>query len=120
LNVVPGIDFRNGVQQRFVAYSKEYNEGFRELNELLTQHLHEKAEIPERAPKLPNCYIIYPFAGYSGFRLRGNEYVGVAPHEIFKAQFSKAPAKAHKLVAHYTATFRHKADFNAHRLVAGH
>jgi hypothetical protein len=93
----------------------ENNEGFRELNELLTQHLHDKAEIPERAPKLPNCYIIYPFAGYSGFRLRGNEFVGVAPHEIFKAQFSKAPAKAHKLVAYYPATFRHKADFNAHR-----
>jgi error-prone DNA polymerase len=115
LNVVPGIDFRNGVQQRFVAIAKN-NTGFYELNELLTQHLHQKAEIPERAPKLPNCYIIYPFAGYSGFRLRGNEYVGVAPHEIFKAQFSKA-LKKQKLVAQYTATFRHKADFNAHRLL---
>jgi predicted metal-dependent phosphoesterase TrpH len=115
LNVVPGIDFRNGVQQRFVAIAKN-NTGFYELNELLTQHLHQKAEIPERAPKLPNCYIIYPFAGYSGFRLRGNEYVGVAPHEIFKAQFPKA-LKKQKLVAQYTATFRHKADFNAHRLL---
>ena len=87
INVVPGVDFRTGVKQHFVAIAKN-NEGFTEINTLLTEQLHSKEALPERAPKMPDCYIIYPFAVYSGFRLRENEFVGVAPHEIFKAQFS--------------------------------
>ncbi len=115
LCVVPGVDFRKGVTQHFVAIARN-NAGFTEINTLLTEYLHGTTDMPLRAPNMPNTFIVYPLAAYTGFALRENEFVGVAPHEIFKAQYS-APAKQNKLVAQYTATFRHKADFNAHRLL---
>ena len=42
-NVRPvlGIDFRNGAEQKFVGLAKN-NKGFRELNDLLSRHSHEK------------------------------------------------------------------------------
>ncbi len=116
INIVPGVDFRQGVKQLFVAIAKN-NTGFLEINTTLTRHLHSKEPLPVQAPEMPNTFIIYPFAGYAGWKLRDNEFVGVAPHEIFKAQYSDLHKSPEKLVAQYTAIFRHKADFNGHRLL---
>jgi len=54
-----GIDFRNGVKQQYIAIAKN-NEGFKEINEHLTQHLHSKIEIDTCAPGFKNAYLVYP------------------------------------------------------------
>ena len=41
---VLGIDFRNGADQLFVAIAQD-NEGFREINDFLSKHLHCKEAI---------------------------------------------------------------------------
>ncbi|MFM7728729.1 MAG: PHP domain-containing protein, partial [Flavobacteriales bacterium] len=56
---VAGIDFRNGVQQCFVALAKN-NEGFARINEYLSQHLHAGAVLPLRAPAWNDVHVIYP------------------------------------------------------------
>ena len=55
-----GIDFRNGVDQCFVALAKN-NEGYQELNNFLSLHLHDQKKIPATAPAFKNVFVIYPF-----------------------------------------------------------
>ena len=55
-----GIDFRNGVEQCYVALAKS-NKGFQELNAHLSYHLHHGEPIPATAPNFKHAYVIYPF-----------------------------------------------------------
>lgn len=113
---IVGVDFRNGTKQQFVAIAKN-NEGFQEINIFLSKHLHQTIEIPEKAPAFENAYVIYPFRINPSHKLLSHEYIGVSPREILKIPFSKWKNKRNKLVVFPTATFRHKRDFNMHRLL---
>lgn len=112
---VLGVDFRNGVDQKFVALAMN-NDGFEEINYYLTEILHEELEIPDRAPEFREVYVIYPYVrgkDYGG--LRWNEYVGIKPCDIPYVRIMRVPVD--KGVILQTATFRNKRDFNAHRLL---
>ena len=56
---VAGVDFRNGVQQCFVALAKN-NDGFAAINEYLSTHLHAQKVIPAKAPAWKDVVVIYP------------------------------------------------------------
>ncbi|QRR01831.1 DNA polymerase III subunit alpha [Dyadobacter sandarakinus] len=116
---VVGIDFRNGVRQQFVGIAKN-NAGFQELNMYLTEHLHHKKDFPDKAPALENAFFIYPFEKIKQLknkRLGLNEFVGISVGDLGKLQFSGFSAKEDKLVILQPVTFRHKRDFNTHRLL---
>src|SRR6476620_4845423 len=68
LKPVIGIDFRNGVAQQYVGLAQN-NEGYKELNEHLSKHLHAAEDFQAIAPAFNNAYIIYPFATYKGWAL---------------------------------------------------
>ena len=91
IDPVAGIEFRKGDELLYIGLARN-NEGFRELNEFLSQINLEKKELPQDAPKFTNAYIIYPFETYSKKILKKNEYIGIRP------------AHAHKL---YSPEFRH-------------
>jgi DNA polymerase-3 subunit alpha len=127
---VAGIDFRNGAQQQFIGIARN-NEGFLELNDFLSKHLHTGEPIPSSAPEFKNAYIIYPFSNELR-SLRENEYIGLQPHELTRLNFSHWARQPHKLAALAPVTFRHdqpppadprtpqvtaRRDFNAHRLL---
>lgn len=112
---VVGIDFRNGADQKFVGIARN-NEGFLELNDLLSHYLHSGEKTPDRAPELQHAYIIYPF-GKEVRQLKENEYIGVRPGDLNKLIFSEWRSQISKLVALSPVTFRYKKDFNAHRLL---
>lgn len=123
-----GIDFRNGSDQLFVAIAIN-NEGFKELNDYLSQYLHAKQKIPARAPAFEHAYVIYSFQKYTGFQLKKLEFVGVKPSDLTKLVYPPHQMDKHKLVILPTVTFRSKIDsktgqrviskrdFNAHRLL---
>lgn len=118
---VLGIDFRNGAQQMFVALAKN-NKGFRELNDLLSEYSHQKIEFEIRAPQLKNCFVIYPFYAFQEKRidpkeLNENEFIGISIRELSRLKFSALKRHKDKLVLLQSATFRHKKDFNTHRLL---
>ena len=129
-NIKPvlGIDFRNGADQLFVAIAQN-NEGFKEINDYLSKHLHSKKEIPSRAPVFKHAFVVYPFTKYSGFELKKLEFIGVKPKDLPKLVYPPHQMDKDKLVALPTATFRSKVDkesgervvlkrdFNAHRLL---
>ncbi len=116
IKAIAGIDFRNGIEQQFIGIAQN-NFGFKELNEFLSQHLHQEKKFEPTAPAFYNAFVIYPFAKYNGWTLRENEFIGIAPHELLQLPFSKAKNYAHKLVVLQTVTFTQKKDFNAHRLL---
>lgn len=125
---VLGIDFRNGADQLFVAIAKN-NEGFREINKYLSNHLHSKEAIPPRAPEFQHAFVVYPFSKYTGFELKKLEFIGVKPKDLPKLVYPPHQMDENRLVALPTATFRSKVDdktgervvlkrdFNAHRLL---
>lgn len=116
IKVIPGIDFRNGVEQRYIGIAKN-NEGFKELNEHLTTHLHNDTPFEKEAPTFKNAYTIYPFAAYKGRELLQHEFIGITPKELNSLPFSPAKSQYHKLAILAPVTFILKKHFNAHRLL---
>jgi DNA polymerase III subunit alpha len=117
LKVIPGIDFRNGVSQQYIGIARN-NEGYKELNEHLTQHLHTKTDFKEKdIPEFNHAYIIFPFNKYEGRILKENEYIGISVKELRQLPFSKARHYIHKMVVLQPATFASKKHYNAHRLL---
>ncbi len=114
---VAGIDFRLGMRQLYVGIALN-NDGLHQLNSLLTDQLLDGEALPERAPVLPDVFIIYPFgaANIPG-QLRENEFIGVRASEMNRLRFSRSVYPKEKLVALTSATFRSKADHNTHRLL---
>ena len=120
-NIKPilGIDFRNKVEQCYVGLAKN-NQGFLELNDFLSEHLHEKKLFPDRAPVFKNAVIIYPFEKnleLDKTDFSENEYIGIGPADLLKLPFSKLSRHTEKLVILYPVSFNSKRDFNLHRLL---
>ena len=120
-NIKPilGIDFRNGVNPCFVGLAKN-NEGYQELNAFLSTHLHQEKEIPQRAPRFKNAYVVYPFEKVllnEQKQFLKHEFIGVSLADLRRLPFSSLIEYKGKLVVQQPVTFRNKRDFNAHRLL---
>ena len=114
-----GIDFRNGVEQCYIGIAKN-NEGYLELNNFLSEHLHQGKPFPPIAPEFENAYIIYPFETVLLQEIetfRAHEYIGISIADLRRLRFSRIIALKDKLVVQQPVTFRNKRDFNAHRLL---
>lgn len=119
VKTVLGIDFRNGVDQCYLGIAKN-NDGYLELNNFLSEHLHEEKEFPAIAPRFDNAYIIYPFEKIlenAQYNLAAYEFIGISIANLRKLPFSKLLKLKDKLVVQQPVTFRNKTDFNAHRLL---
>lgn len=111
-----GIDFRNGITQQYIGIARN-NEGFRELNEHLSHHLHTGKPYHGKAPLFHNAYIIYPFSNYKGQALKPYEWLGVSISDLQRFGFSRNSNLMDKMVVLQTGTFRNKRDYNSHRLL---
>ncbi len=120
-NVRPivGIDFRNKAQQCYIGIAKN-NQGYEALNNHLSEHLHHKRAFEERAPKIKDCYIIYPIKQLTKIDptdLQDHEYIGIGLEDIKRIPFVDISNKHQKFVILNTVSFRDKRDFNTHRLL---
>jgi len=114
-----GIDFRNGVAPCFIGIAKN-NEGYLELNNFLSEHLHQEKKIPERAPEFKNSFVIYPFEIVLQNEMTvfaAHEYIGISVANLGRLRFSRLIEFKDKLVVQQPVSFRSKRDFNAHRLL---
>ncbi|PWL33092.1 MAG: DNA polymerase III subunit alpha [Fluviicola sp. XM-24bin1] len=114
IDPVLGVDFRNGVDQKFILLARN-NEGFEAINAYLSQMLHEETPFPDEAPELKHTVTIYPFEKGEERELRRCEYVGVRSEDLPQIRINKLDTS--RMVIMQPATFRHKKDFNAHRLL---
>jgi DNA polymerase-3 subunit alpha len=113
---VLGVDFRNGIQQQYVALAQN-NQGFAEINQHLSYHLNNKRAFADAAPAFNHVFIIYPFEKTPLRPLQPHEFVGIRPQQVTKLKFSDWRHHQQKLVILHTNSFRHKKDYNTHRLL---
>lgn len=116
LKAVVGIDFRNGVQQKYVGLAQN-NAGFKELNEHLSKHLHAQQSFGNIAPPFHHAFIVYPFSSYKGWPLSPHEFIGVSIADLKQLVLSPYQTLTDKLVALHQVTFANKIQFNTHRLL---
>ena len=119
MHAVIGVDVRNGIDQQYVLLARN-NEGFQEINEFITDHLHSKEVFPGIAPAIDNCYVIYPFEKALEMevdRFRESEYIGINIRDLNRLPFSPFAERRDKMVILKTVSFRNKGDYNAHRLL---
>ncbi|MFT4661862.1 MAG: DNA-directed DNA polymerase III PolC [Patiriisocius sp.] len=116
LKILVGIDFRNGAKQEFIGIAKN-NEGFYELNVFLSTHVHNKEDIPSKAPEFKNSWVVYPYGHIEPHELRENEFVGLRPNQVNKLLFNQWKNHQDKMVVLAPVTFRDKKDFNCHRIL---
>ena len=118
---VIGIDFREGIDCRFIGLAKNM-EGFAELNSYLTDIINKRKQLTYQAPDFYSVFIIYPFSklshlGDSKLLLKNNEFIGIHASELKRFQFSKWSKYKHKLVVLHSITYGGKRGFNMHRLL---
>ncbi len=116
LKPIVGVDFRNGALQKYIGIARN-NEGFKELNEHLSSHLHAEEDFQRKAPSFQNVYVVYPYGSVEYHELKENEFVGLIPSQLSKLLFSEWKNQQDKLLILQPVTFRHKRDFNVHRLL---
>ncbi len=120
-NIKPilGIDFRNGNQQCYVTLARN-NEGYLELNNFLSKHLHSKTSFADKSPVFQNAFIIYPFERVMELdktTFSENEFIGIGPKDLNRLRFSKYSTYKDKLVLLLPVSFNSKRDYNTHRLL---
>lgn len=81
LNVLAGMEFRNDDDLLYIGIAKN-NDGFRNLNEFMTNFNKSKKLLPKSAPELTDVYFIYPYKSKSVQELKDFEYIGIKPHEL--------------------------------------
>jgi DNA polymerase-3 subunit alpha len=116
LRPVAGIDFRNGIRQKYVGIAKN-NDGFYRLNEHLTKYLLEEKKFADAAPAFKDAFIIYPFGTYKGQELGANEFIGVSVKDLSTYTFLSTRLPQEKMVVLQSLSFASKRQFNAHRLL---
>ncbi len=113
---VVGVDIRNGATQCFVGLAKN-NEGFRELNDFLAQHLHRQKPFPARAPRFDNAWAIYPYTAYTGWPLEPHELVGIGPADLNRFAGSTDILPHDQLVILHPVTLRQGEDMELHHIL---
>ncbi len=112
---VAGIEFRQGSRLLYIGLAKN-NDGFQQLNELLSPHLLDGEALPEEPPELSDAFFILPFSTPPRM-LKPNERIGIKPSELTRLPFSPWAKRPQDLVALLPVTFRSKRDYNTHRLL---
>lgn len=116
LHPVIGIDFRNGIDQLYVALAKT-NEGYREINDYLSRHLTQaKPSIKADAPPFKEVYVIYPFDKIPERTLAEYEYIGVRAFDLNKLKMRR-DLPEDRLLAMHSGSFRNQTDYRIHKLL---
>jgi DNA polymerase-3 subunit alpha len=101
---IAGIEFRDRDRLLYIGLAMN-NEGFRELNEFLSEHNLNKTPLPDRPRMFSNVYIIYPYGSIGADVLKDHEYIGVRPGEVHRLLMSKYRYNQDKLLVHQPVSF---------------
>ena len=111
---IAGCEFRNGDELLYIAIARN-NEGFREINETLTQHNVSKTPYNINAPQWNDVVVIYPFGKRKLSQLGDNEYLGVRLSQVSRLLMSDLRNHQEKLVIAQPVTFLDEKSFEVHK-----
>lgn len=78
-----GIEFRDGDRVLYIGVARNL-EGFRELNEALSEANIQGRSMPDIAPQWEHVSVVYPYGSRDVATLREHEHLGVRPGELYK------------------------------------
>ncbi|MFZ2901158.1 MAG: DNA polymerase III subunit alpha [Saprospiraceae bacterium] len=111
-----GLEFRQDGKPLFTGLAQNA-EGFRELNELLTQHSLSGKPLPETAPPLQHAFIIYPRLAKPIGDFRENEMLGIRPEHVNRLFSSDVRQYPQHLVMLSPVTFLNAEGYKLHCLL---
>ncbi|MBO4574757.1 MAG: DNA polymerase III subunit alpha [Bacteroidales bacterium] len=111
---IAGCEFRNEDELLYIAIARN-NEGFREINETLTQHNISKMPYGEIAPQWNNVIVIYPFGKRKIGQLNDNEFIGIRLSQVSRLLTSDLQKHQEKLVVAQPVTFLDQESFVVHK-----
>lgn len=111
---IAGCEFRNGDELLYIAIARN-NEGFREINETLTQHNVSKTPYNINAPQWNNVVVIYPFGKRKIAQLADNEFIGIRLSQVSRLLTSDLRNHQDKLVIAQPVTFLDEKSFEVHK-----
>lgn len=111
---IAGCEFRNEEELLYIAIARN-NDGFREINETLTQHNISKMPYSEIAPQWNNVIVIYPFGKRKIGQLNDNEFIGIRLSQVSRLLTSDLQKHQEKLVVAQPVTFWDQESFVVHK-----
>ncbi|WP_373553043.1 DNA polymerase III subunit alpha [Haliscomenobacter sp.] len=110
-----GIEFRNEKHQLLYIGLAKNNQGWYELNHLLSQI--DQKPLPTVPPKMEHVFILYPGLVKPLEHFRNYEFIGVRPEQVkslFSSELKKHPTK---LVALSPVTFAEAEEYELHKVL---
>lgn len=111
-----GISFWREEQWLYTGLAKNA-EGWRELNELLTNCSLAKQPVPTLPPPLEHAWIIYPRLVKPIRDFRRNELLGIRPEHVNRLFSHELRHHQHKLVALCPVVYIEEEEYERHRLL---
>ncbi len=111
-----GVEFREEENFRYFGLARN-SEGWRELNELLTNRSFSGKPLPMNAPALPNCWVVYPRLLKPIQEFKDNELLGIRPEHVNRLFSHELKNHQHKLVVLSPITFLDESGFELHRML---
>ncbi|MGB0776401.1 MAG: DNA polymerase III subunit alpha [Flavobacteriaceae bacterium] len=120
---VLGVDFRKSATCLYVVLARS-SKGYQKLNHYLSEGL-LRGGFDLEPPPIEDTWVIYPgevLLKEGGFAervqyLAPHEFIGLRAETLSKLSFIKGEIPYDKLVFMQSFSFRHKKDFNTHRLL---
>jgi len=111
-----GLECRNGHIFKYVLLARSM-QGWFHINRFLSTHLQDELPFPDRAPALPDTYVIYAWGSVPLPQLQAHELVGIRPREVNKLFRVDTLAYKDKLVILHPVTFQDTEHYQLHRVL---
>ncbi len=111
-----GLECRNGHLFKYILLARSM-QGWFHINRFLSTHLQEELPFPDRAPCLPDSFVIYAWGCLSLQQLEAHELMGIRPREVNKLFRVDTLAYKDKLVILHPVTFQDMEHYELHRVL---
>lgn len=109
---IAGMEFRRGDDLLYIALARN-NQGYREINELMTGCNINRSKLPER-PDFSECYTIYPPDRIKATHLKENEFIGLRWQQLIKLDH-EIKVHSEKYVVLHPITYLDYPGYEAHK-----
>lgn len=115
-NIKPlaGVEFRDGNKLLYTTIAKNID-GFREINEILTQCKEVKSMEVAKDYKFQNAFMLYPYGSRPVAKLRDGELITIRPSDVNRVLVNASASDLRKMVALSPVTFSDAMGYELHR-----
>lgn len=112
---VGGLEFRDGENRLLYTCLARNNEGFRELNELMSRHTLSATPLPHRPAGLDHSYVVYPLGNGSPEKLKDHERIAIRPEQARRLLTLGKPGLLKSMVIQSPVTYQGEKGYLLHR-----